>query len=493
MELEQLRAGLEQFTSEMELEEFLSISGQKKSETGAIMQKHTGLYSLQNILAVKSARKNVTGKEKKSLDFVFDELVGLHLRQPLAVLNDELNDLASRRIFPFEGEDLSLNQLQGVVGKEQDRERRKRIFVTRVEASKSFNPLRARILELAQTTAQQSLGYVNSYDLYSDARGIDYRGLVALVQPFLTKTEHVYRRMMNDFLLEHAGVNLDRAEIHDVAFSFGLPSYDEFFPQDKLISVLDKTFAGMGINVYDQGNVVIDLEDRPEKQRRTNFSYVKIPGDGRISVCPTTPIEDYKDGLHEYAHLGQCMFTSPTLPFEYRALGDKSVSEAYAFLFESLMRNPSWLKKVMKIKKPEELVQVNLMQELATTRYFAAIHQYEVELRQNGLDRMPDVFDQVVNGIMICKRPKEMFLEEVVRRDAFYMADYIMASMASSTLREYLTEQYGKNWFMKPRAGNLLKTLWSFGQQYTLEEVAGMLGYSISPQSMTEEFLEYLE
>ena len=52
---------------------------------------------------------------------------------------------------------------------------------------------------------------------------------------------------------------------------------------------------------------------------------------------------DYNTLLHELGHALHFGYMREDYPFEYRWLGDNSVTEAYAMLFDHRMLNREWL------------------------------------------------------------------------------------------------------------------------------------------------------
>ena len=62
------------------------------------------------------------------------------------------------------------------------------------------------------------------------------------------------------------------------------------------------------------------------------------------------------------------------------------------------------------------------------------------------------------------------------RADKFYSADYLRAWFLESQLKEKLKSDYGPDYYTKLATGEYLKKLWGYGNRYSPEELAKMIG-----------------
>ncbi len=84
----------------------------------------------------------------------------------------------------------------------------------------------------------------------------------------------------------------------------------------------------------------------------------------------------------------------------------------------------------------------------------AALRERYVELLSDALEIEPSPSD---------------FLADV--DPAFYVSSYLRSWALEAQLREYLRSEFGNRWFARRGAGDLLRELWSLGQQPTAEEL----------------------
>jgi hypothetical protein len=60
--------------------------------------------------------------------------------------------------------------------------------------------------------------------------------------------------------------------------------------------------------------------------------------------------------------------------------------------------------------------------------------------------------------------------------DAFCSESFLRGCAFEAQMREYLKTQFGVRWWAARKAGETLIDLWNTGQQYTVEELASMIG-----------------
>ena len=69
-------------------------------------------------------------------------------------------------------------------------------------------------------------------------------------------------------------------------------------------------------------------------------------------IAPTGGRDDYGALFHEGGHAEHYANTDPGLAFEFRHLGDNSVTESFAFLLEHLIEDRDWLRSRLGVGGP---------------------------------------------------------------------------------------------------------------------------------------------
>ena len=97
-------------------------------------------------------------------------------------------------------------------------------------------------------------------------------------------------------------------------------------------------------------------------------------------IAPHGGRDDYAALFHEGGHAEHYAHTDPELAFEFRMLGDNSVTESFAFLLQHLVEEPRWMRKRLGVEDPEAAVAHARAARLALLRRYAAKLAYELEL-----------------------------------------------------------------------------------------------------------------
>jgi hypothetical protein len=219
--------------------------------------------------------------------------------------------------------------------------------------------------------------------------------------------------------------------------------------------------------------VVLDVESRPGKSPRAFCAPVHVPGEVYLVVPPMGGRDDYAALLHEGGHAEHFASVDPALPFEFRHLGDNSVTEGYAFLFDHLLEDPEWLARRLGVDDADALLAHSRAQRLMMLRRYAAKLAYELELHGGGDADHAATYARRLTDAVRVPWPREQYLMDV--DPGFYAAAYLRAWAVESRLRTLLRERFGPAWFESPQAGDLLRDLWAQGQRLDADELLAQL------------------
>ena len=165
----------------------------------------------------------------------------------------------------------------------------------------------------------------------------------------------------------------------------------------------------------------------------------------------------------------------PGLPFEYRHLGDNSVTEGFAFLLQNLVEDREWLGRRLGISDADALLAHAQAERFVYLRRYAAKLAYELELHGGGgaVPALADRYAELLSTAVGMRWPRQTYLQDV--DPSFYCACYLRAWALETHLRAYLRERFGPAWFERPEAGELLRSLWRDGQRLGADELLGEL------------------
>jgi hypothetical protein len=256
---------------------------------------------------------------------------------------------------------------------------------------------------------------------------------------------------------------------------FRAPSLDAAFPAERLVDTLRTTLGGLGIDLGAQGNVRVDAERRPTKTPRAFCAPVRVPDEVYLVIAPVGGRDDYEALLHEAGHTEHFAHVARNLPFERRLLGDNSITEAFAFLFQYLTYEPAWLEDVLGVDAGPIAGYADAVKLIFLRRYAAKL-AYERRLHAAGakLDAMPDEYARRLTRAVHVEWPGETWISDV--DPFFYSACYLRAWAVERSLRAHLEERFGERWFAEPAAGDRLREIWSKGQWASGEELLAEIG-----------------
>src|SRR5439155_17225800 len=152
------------------------------------------------------------------------------------------------------------------------------------------------------------------------------------------------------------------------------------YPAERLVESFTETLAGLGIDLAEQANVTLDTERRPTKSPRAFCSHPRAPDEVYLVVAPVGGRDDFAALYHEGGHTEHYAGVDPSLPFEFRQLGDNSVTESFAFLLEHLVEDPEWLESRLGVGNAAPAIAHSRTVRLYFLRRYAATLAYELEL-----------------------------------------------------------------------------------------------------------------
>ena len=472
-DLDEYRRRAERFSEELSREYYLHLAGHKRElEIEPIYRDYADLFAIREVERLRELWGAATGDEERRrlrylLQFAFDGLVGLETRSESA----ELAGLeASLEVDPGDGavpyRAVTIEQANEARAERREalEEARNAVLVERL------NPLHLTALERAHELCH-SLGWSSYAAAYAELRAIDLEELASQGAAFLEATEDVYAALADPQLGRTELPPLGELRRSDLPRFFRAPDLDAEFPGDRLIASLADTLDGLGIDLRGQANVHLDSEPRRTKSPRAFCSTPRVPDEVYLVIAPTGGRDDYEALFHEAGHGEHYAHMDPDLAFEFRHLGDNSVTESFAFLVEHLTENREWLRHRLRVEDPEPVAAHARAVKLLFLRRYAAKLAYELELHgaPTTLSKMPGRYTERLTEATRVPWPRASWLADV--DGGFYAACYLRAWALETHWRAALEERFGSRWFASPEAGEWLRSLWLHGQRLDAPEL----------------------
>jgi hypothetical protein len=431
-------------------------------ELEAIYAEHATLFDREAVQALREAAAPAL------LEFA----VAGHLERATAAPDGERARREAALRIDVDGEPMGFREAALRQAAEPDGQRRARIEAARLAVTESeLNPLAREALETAHALSRE-LGWPSHRIMWAELRGLDLDALAAQAAAFLAATEEAFAAIVGPELQRTAGVGLDTWRRSDLPFWLRVPEADALFPPDRLVPSFRATAAGLGLALEDRPNVALDVEARPLKSPRAFCAPIRVPGDVRLVLPPVGGAEDYAVLFHEGGHALHYGSVDPAAPFEDRCLGDNSVTEAFAFLFEGVAEDPGWLAERLGVGDASSYLAHQRARRLVYLRRYCAKLLYEDTLHAAAsLDGLDGVYARRLSDALRTDWPRASWLTDV--DPGFYAASYLRAWTIEAGWRARLRAEHGPAWWRAPAAGRALAALMRPGQPHRAEELLG--------------------
>jgi hypothetical protein len=470
--LDAYRDEADRFIAALDEEYYLHYAGLKESfELEPIYERFSDLTTLAAAREL-AAHAEVGGPGEVELwHFACEGYLGNLTREEAeAVAGLEASLAAS-----VDGDEIPYRMLRPTIANEPDRGRRERLEAARVGLAEERLMPSWIAHDQKRREGTRSLGATTYRELY-ERFGFPLEELAAQARAFLDETEALHVAAFDGFLRRRASVPLEDARRHDVLRAFRGSQWDEGFPADRMVPALEWTLEGLGIDLRAQQNVQLDLEPRPQKSPRAFCAPIEVPGRIMLVIKPMGGPDDWHAFFHEAGHAEHFAHVSPDLPVEFRRLGDNSVTEGWAMLFEHLVDDPAWLSRRLDFARPEDFAEESAVSLLYVVRRYAGKLLYELELHGDvELEAMRARYVELLHDATKIEPSPADYLADV--DDGFYCTCYLRAWAFHTQIESYLREELGRAWFTRSEAGALLREVWAEGQRLTaadlLDQVAG--------------------
>ncbi len=478
MNINQFEKQAEAFREEMNREYYQALAGLRKQlEIAPIYERYADLFAKDTVQALLGQRQDKQGRYLAEL-----ATMG-YLEQRVKDLTEAITNFILKATVEWDGEEIPYQAVQPRISNEPVMERRHELYARQRAVTAKSNDQRAERFQ-AMYSAAQDLGFTDYTTLCDQLEDLHLAWLTEQMRTFLARTERVYLEHLAHYLAA-IGVPEDEANVSDTLHLFRAPPFDDLFPAERMLPALRATLAGLGIDIDSQEGLELDTEPRPLKSPRAFCAPIRVPDEVKLVIKPIGGQNDYKALFHEAGHAQHAVNTAAELPFAFKRLGDNSVTEGYAFLFDNLIRNRHWLQEVLRAPESEDYVKFSRFYKLWFLRRYGAKLLYEQELHA-GVEDPASRYTKILGSALKIGIAPEKYLEDV--DDAYYAAQYLRAWIFEVQMRHYLEREYGPAWFIKPAAGRFLIDLWQQGQRDNVVELAQQMGYEgLDLEPLTEE------
>ena len=484
LDLQRLRAEGQAFMEAISRESYLAFAGHKKTaELQPIYEKYGRALGREAFeLTLDAFRSAPDGsEEKRSAQLLLEWEIESQAAKPLAALDErEIEWENSAVIRSPDGRVVQYQAAPIEIANTRDRAARLALDAERAKlVKKEHAPLRLERLQREKEYIE-SLGIADDYNASFEAvTGISLSALADSCERFLRDTKSMWDDTLRGVLRKSLGIKPSEAKRADALAIFRASEYDDAFPGGEMEAVMRRQVSEMGIDPTARGRIIFDVGEREGKRSRAFCSPVRVPEEVYLVLRPHGGQSDYNTFLHELGHALHFGYASPDYAFEFRWLGDNSVTESYAMLSDHRMQDRGWLLRYAKLgtNRVGKFLRTAGFEELHFLRRYCAKLIYERSLYSGEVpwQELPDLYVSLLSGATGFEYDEADAFVDVDPR--YYSARYLRAWQLQSILNEQLTSRFDVDWFRNPSAGPwLVRELFAQGQRENAEEIAGRAG-----------------
>lgn len=478
--IDRLREDGQAFTEEISRESYLAHSGHKgAAEFKPIYDRYAHVLG-EDALALTVERFKTTAKgteEHRSAGMLLEWQLESQASRSLAELDEkEIAWESSAVIETVEGERIQYRAAAIELANEKDRKRRLSLDAARVSlVEREHAPIRLERLQREKDYIE-SLGIAASYNsAFEEITGVSLAGLAGECAAFLRETQSMWDETLPFYLKKSLGIKPAEATRSDALALLRASEYDFAFPGATLQASVSRQLTEMNVDPTAGGRIIYDVGERPGKRARAFCAPARVPHEVYLVLRPHGGQSDYTTLLHEAGHALHFANVRDDYPFEYKWLGDNSVTESYAMLFDHRMQDRGWLLRYTELGSGnvEEFLRLAGFEELHYLRRYCAKLIYEVEAYGDDADwnDLPDLYvETLTRATNFQYRTADAFVDFDPR---YYSTRYLRAWQLQAVVNETLVTKFDLDWYRNPAAGPwLISELWSEGQRETAEELA---------------------
>lgn len=458
------------------------VGEKETSDQAAIVARYEKLFSRETLEKLTQELDAAAGLDRERLERLKDACLSGLLAVELAEASDALENAILATEISFGGESMPLRSGQAQLAVVESYADRDSLGSIVAEGSAQHNEQRLSLLEAGEELEAKLTGESDPIARSADLKQIDLFELREAVASASESVGDAYATRRERHLDGLLGVERDAqpASAH-VAYIRRLSPLASTYTKERSVDVCLETLGALGFDLAAEDRIKLDLEDRPQKNPRACVIASRPPDVVHLITRAQGGLADYEAFLHEAGHALHYAGCDPHLPYAFRRLArDHALTEIYAFLVESVTREPEW--HVRHFGLDEETAQQHadmafLIETLLFRRYAAKLDS-ELRFWSNiaGARAHGSVYAELVSQASGFRYPASGYLADM--DSGFYTADYLRAWVRAAQVRAALRERVGDDWWCDADTGAFLRDLFLEGTAPTNEDIAERLGFA---------------
>jgi len=442
-------------------------------ETGAGLKAAPGFLAIYDRFASLCSDEALDTARALGIPDVVEWIVGLRVGRAVAPLEERQLVWEQQARLDLDG--VQIPFLRAPIELQNTADRATRLALDRARArvgAAGLNGIRRDRFALEHDMVV-ALGFGADYvEALGALSGIGLDALGEQADALLARTADLYRDALARLTKLRIGVPMGDLARADTGWTFRADRFDGGFPPSGLIPTATRQMGDMGLDATQGGRITFDTVERPAKQPRAFCVPVRIPDAVYLVIQPCGGHTDYRTFWHELGHAMHFAAVDADRPFHERWLGDNSITEGFAMLWDHLTLDGGWLARYtdMPAGRIADLRFELAVAELYMLRRYAAKLRYELDFHRSDMTAMGARYADLLTDATGFRFPEEDWLCDV--DPGFYSARYLRAWQLEAAVAETLRDRFDEDWYRNPRAGVFVAALMARGQAAPAHQLA---------------------
>jgi hypothetical protein len=465
-------------------EEYRAVRvGEKEvSEQAAIVARHAGLFTREQLDALHAAEYAADGQERERLYRLRKTCEAGVVDAALVEREDELANAILAARLVHRGEELPLRSAEARLAVLPDYQEREELGELERELNATFNPARSELLTAREELSAELSGEPDAVARNEEEKRISLRELEQALRAASQAVDGSFEQLRARWFDRLLGPEREEVPVSaHVRWLRRLSPLESTYTKERSVEVCVETVAALGFDLEAIPNIRLDLEDRPQKSPRACVIAADPPEVVHLITRAQGGLSDYASFLHEAGHALHYAGCDPRLAWTFRAISrDHALTEIYSYICEAIVREPGWhaLHFGLEDATAEENAQAASFLEALLYRRYAAKLRYELgfwDAFPSEHGGSPRDYSSLLTEATGLRYDERGYLSDM---DAgFYSADYLRAWVRAAQLRTHLRREVGEDWWRSAETGEILRDLFAEGTVPSSEDVAGRLGF----------------
>jgi hypothetical protein len=456
--------------------------GEKEvSEQAEIVRRYDDLFSREQLDALRDAEGATSGDERELCYRLRKTCEGGLVSAELAEREDELENRVLAERVTFNGEEMPLRNAQARLAVLPDYADREELGKIQAEATARFNDDTLGLISASEELFVEYSGIADPVERHEEEKAISLHELASVLQAASDESTPSFTALRTRWFERLLGPGRDKvpSSFH-TAYLRRLSPLEATYTKERATEVCLATLEELGFDLRASTNIVLDLDDRPQKAPRACVIASDPPRVVHLITRAQGGLHDYQAFLHEAGHALHYGGSDPTLPYTFRRIArDHALTEIYSYICEAVSREPAWHARYFGLSdaRAAENAEATVFLEALLFRRYVAKLRFELgfwsRFHEDG--GTADGYEEYLTEATGVRYRRDAYLSDM---DAgFYSADYLRAWIRSAQLRRHLIDIAREEWWRSPKTGALLGELFREGTKPTSEEIAARIGF----------------